>query len=71
MERNYFANNLRFLRKAHKMTLKDVAEKLDVSISLVHLWENGKREPVLDDVVIICSTLLTFTVVAFALYCAT
>ena len=32
------------------MTLKEVAEKLGVSISLVHLWENGKREPVLDDV---------------------
>lgn len=50
MEKNYFANNLRVLRKAHKMTLKDVAEKIGVSISLVHLWENGKREPVLDDV---------------------
>lgn len=50
MEKNYFADNLRVLRKAHKMTLKDVAEKLDVSISLVHLWEYGKREPVLDDV---------------------
>ena len=50
MERNYFSNNLRVLRKAHKMTLKEVAEKLGVSISLVHLWENGKREPVLDDV---------------------
>ena len=50
MEKNYFADNLRVLRKARKMTLKDVAEKLGVSISLVHLWENGKREPVLDDV---------------------
>lgn len=26
MEKNYFADNLRVLRKAHKMTLKDVAK---------------------------------------------
>ena len=53
MERNYFADNIRYLRKTHNMTLKEIADKLGVSISLIHFWENGKREPVLDDVRIV------------------
>lgn len=50
MERNYFANNLRILRKSKGYKLKDIAEKVGVSISLVHMWEAGKREPILNDV---------------------
>lgn len=50
MERNYFANNLRVLRKAHGYRLKDVADKLGVSTALIHYWENDERYPVLDDV---------------------
>lgn len=50
MEKNYFADNLRVLRKAHKLTQTQIADKLGLSVSLVSFWESGKREPVLDDV---------------------
>lgn len=50
MERNYFANNLRVLRKSKGLRLKDIADKLGVSVSLVHMWEAGKREPIVNDV---------------------
>ena len=57
MERNYFANNLKVLRKAKGLKLKDIADKLGVSTTLIHYWENDERYPVLDDVRVVAEML--------------
>lgn len=50
MERNYFASNLRYLRKINKVTQAAIAEKIGKTPSLITMWESGKREPILADV---------------------
>ncbi len=37
--------NLRMIRKAHHMTMKELADKIDVSESAISQYENGKRQP--------------------------
>ncbi len=48
--KNYFPNNLRYLRKAHKLTQVELGHKLNKTGSLINMWENDKREATLDDV---------------------
>lgn len=50
MTGNYFPTNLRFLRKVHKLSQKELADKVDKVPSLISMWETGSRDPVLDDV---------------------
>lgn len=50
MTNNYFPSNLRFLRKAHKLSQKELAAKVDKVPSLISMWESGLRDPILDDV---------------------
>lgn len=40
-----FGEKVRQLRKAKKMTLKDLAEKSGLSIVSVNFYENDKRKP--------------------------
>lgn len=47
---NYFPSNLRFLRKASRLTQTQIADKLGKAGSLVNMWESGKRDATLDDV---------------------
>lgn len=41
--------NLRELRKKAKLTQMQLAEKLDVSLMTVRLWENGAGKPNLEN----------------------
>lgn len=47
-------DNIRAVRIAHKMTQKDLADKLNVKQTAVSYWENGKREPDFDTIKRIC-----------------
>lgn len=42
---NEISINIRAARKAKKMTMKELGERLGISESAVSLYENGKREP--------------------------
>ncbi|WP_373842764.1 helix-turn-helix transcriptional regulator [Limosilactobacillus sp.] len=39
------ANNLIYLRKANKLTIEDVADKINVSRQAISKWENGNSMP--------------------------
>ncbi len=41
----YFANTLRNLRKSHNYTQEKLAEKLNVSVNLIAMYECGYRFP--------------------------
>lgn len=45
-----FSENLRSLRTERKYTQKDIAEKLDISPSTYANWEQGRREPSINDI---------------------
>lgn len=47
---NYFPSNLRFLRKASRLTQTQIGEKIGKAGSLVNMWEREKRDATLDDV---------------------
>lgn len=42
---NNFAINIRALRRKHKLTQKQLAEKLSKKESAVRMWELNKNEP--------------------------
>ncbi|OMC87441.1 hypothetical protein BK128_08420 [Viridibacillus sp. FSL H7-0596] len=42
---NNFAINIRALRKKHKLTQKQLSEKLSKKESAVRMWELNKNEP--------------------------
>lgn len=45
------ASNLKYLRKAHKYSQEEVADKLDVSRQAIAKWENGDTMPDLENTI--------------------
>lgn len=43
--KNYFAENLKYLREKNKMSQEKLAEKLGVELGAISHWENKRREP--------------------------
>ena len=52
----YFADNIRFIRKAHRLTQKQMAAKLGKAPTTVAGWEQGVRTPIVRDTLQICKT---------------
>ncbi len=44
-DKNYFKDNLKFLRQEKNIGQVELANKLGVSKGIISLWENGLREP--------------------------
>ena len=40
----YLTSNLKYLRKANKKTLYDIAKTMDKSYATIHYWETGQRD---------------------------
>lgn len=55
MDENYFAKNLKFMRKQKNYTQEDIAKIVQKDRSLIGHWESAKREPTLEDVMRICA----------------
>lgn len=47
----YFATNIKFLRKLHKMTQAELAYTLGIARTTISAWEIGYRSPVVADVI--------------------
>lgn len=45
-----FSNNLSKLRQERNLLQKDIAEKLDIPVSTYANWEQGRREPSIQDI---------------------
>ena len=50
---NYFAQNLRNLRKEKNLSQPKLAEALKVSKGMISFWENGKYEPTASNIIIV------------------
>lgn len=50
-------NKLKYYRKANKMTQKKLAELVNVTQQAVQRWENGSREPTLQNLYDLCRIL--------------
>ncbi len=48
---NYFAENLKYLRKDKNLTQPDLAQKLGVSKGMISFWENGVYEPTATNII--------------------
>lgn len=48
-----FGQNLAYLRKINKLAQKDIAKIVNKTIATVSFWEQGKREPTVEDVYIL------------------
>lgn len=48
-----FGQNLAYLRKINKLAQKDIAKIVNKTIATVSFWEQGKREPTVQDVYIL------------------
>ncbi len=48
---NYFAQNLKSLRKEKNLTQPELAQKLHVSKGMVSFWENEKYEPTATNII--------------------
>ena len=46
-----FCENLKFLRKEHKIGQKYLAEKLNVSVKTISHWETGYTEPSINQLI--------------------
>ncbi len=51
MARDFFGENLKFIRKDKGMTQKEVADKLFIAVSTYANWEQGRRDPSIEDIV--------------------
>lgn len=51
---NYFANNIKYLRKVHGLKQADLAKKLGKTANAVSNWEQGIRQPIVADVMTLC-----------------
>lgn len=54
-ERNFFASNIKYLRKVNRLTQKDLALRLGKTANAVSNWEQGIRKPTVNDMVIIAN----------------
>lgn len=50
----HFADNIKFIRKANKLTQKEMAAKLGKAPTTVACWEQGVRTPIVRDALEIC-----------------
>ena len=50
---NNFAYNVRFLRKARRLNQTQLGEIIGKSVKTVSAWENGTRQPLVEDVYIL------------------
>jgi len=48
---NYFANNLRVLRKEKGLSQPELAKELNVSKGMISFWENEKYEPTASNII--------------------
>lgn len=51
MARDFFGENLKFIRKDKGMTQKEVADKLFIAVSTYANWEQGRRDPSIEDII--------------------
>lgn len=51
--KNYFGNNLRYLRSVHNITQTDLANKLNVSHQAISNYERGERSCNLDALILL------------------
>ena len=51
---NYFADNIRYLRKRAKLTQKELGVKLGKSSNAIANWEQGVRQPIVRDTIAVC-----------------
>lgn len=49
--KNYFPENLKFLRTQSGMTQDDLAKKMDKDYSTIGKWELGQRNPIISDII--------------------
>lgn len=54
---NYFGNNLRFIRFERGLSLRDMAEFLDLNYETLRRYENGSREPTCKTAIMIAEKL--------------
>ena len=52
---NYFAENIKTLRKEKNLTQPELAKALHVSNGMISFWENGKYEPTATNIILIAS----------------
>ena len=50
---NYFAYNLKILRKEKNLSQPKLAEALHISKGMISFWENGKYEPTATNIIIV------------------
>lgn len=48
---NYFAHNLKILRKERNLTQPELAKELNVSKGMISFWENEKYEPTASNII--------------------
>jgi len=52
---NYFAYNLKILRKERNLTQPELAKELKVSNGMISFWENGKYEPTATNIILVAN----------------
>ncbi len=52
---NYFAENLKTLRKEKNLTQPQLASALKVSNGMISFWENGVYEPTATNIIIVAN----------------
>lgn len=53
--RNYFAENIKYLRKMNHLTQKSLADRLGKTANAVSNWEQGIRQPTVNDMITVCN----------------
>lgn len=48
---NYFASNLKILRKERNLSQPELAKELKVSKGMISFWENGIYEPTASNII--------------------
>ena len=55
--RSFFGENLSIIRESKNLTQKQVADKLYIAVSTYANWEQGRRDPSIEDIVNIVNVL--------------
>ena len=50
---NYFAHNLKTLRREKNLSQPQLAKELNVSKGMISFWENGKYEPTASNIIVV------------------